>query len=241
MSLLGGAVRHSCKPCGFHLCDRCHDVARAELLRSQITLTIYRAAQDGAEEDTWQVRIERGATVGTLREQISSLYAIPSELQLLRRDVDGELLEDAEPLDCDEGDILHLTVEAPFRSLGLGSLTGGPAGLLAGLNGLAEAVAAVHEAHEAQRQEFERVEYSLSFVAPSLAASGKDRRCLLSVMATARVAEVLEMVKLELDAENEARALEFAGQLLPLEASIHAAGLRSGDTVLLGKTTATAL
>lgn len=104
------------------------------MLREEITLTLYRPAQPGlipgllpgTEEDTWQVRIERGATAGELKDRVAELYGLSRSRQSLRRDVDSAPLTDEEPLACsDDGDVLHLGVGA----------VAGPACILGALDG----------------------------------------------------------------------------------------------------------
>merc|ERR1712183_386144 len=68
---------------------------------------------------------------------------------------------------------------------------------------------------------------------PPCRAQASEKRCRLEVAAVAKMREVLDMVKLELDVEGEALALEFAGETLPLDAPVHLVGLRDDDTVML--------
>merc|ERR1712137_1123670 len=126
-------------------------------------------------------------------------------------------MRDNEPVACnDEGDVLYLTPAA------------GPAGgLLAGLpgplSGLADAVAGAMNQVAAHAQQLENEEYKLTCVMPAKASqpSQAERRCSVLIVAVARIPEVLEMVKLELGMEGEKLVLEFGGQQLPGEASVH--------------------
>ncbi|CAE8604006.1 unnamed protein product, partial [Polarella glacialis] len=196
----------------------------------EMTLTVYREAEPeilpglGADDDTLQVRIERGANVGQLKARIFALYGLSPALQAFRRDVDSKTLGDQELLAYDEdGDVVHLRIGPNFAAGGIGGL----------LQGATEAMSSVFAAMEGQRQELERTEYTLSLLMPETAAL-PERRCRIPVMATARVAELLDMARLELNVEGEEPlALEFAGQKLPTTASVHALGLRDGDTVLV--------
>jgi len=252
--LTSGLYRHSCKKCNFHLCAACADLRAEEMLNEDITLTVYRAAQQGllpgmgVEEDAWQVSIRRGATVGALKVTIANLYGLHPGLQALRRDADSQPMLDTEPLRYDDGDVVYLSAAGPAGLAAglLGGLTGGGIGVPGGgggeLDGLAAALsnAAAEAANAvsgalaeaaARREELATTEYKLGIL---LLASGKrpEKRCDVTVMAGARVAEVLEMVKLELDVEDEELALEFAGEKLPLGANVHVLGLRDGDTVM---------
>lgn len=244
----------SCKSCTYHLCTSCGHKRAEQMLNEEIMLTVYRAAQPGllpgmsVEEDTWQVRIVRGATVGALKVKISELYGLPAGLQALRRDVDGTPMADTELLAYDEGDVIHLSAAGGPGGLPAGLLVGlGGAGGAAGLGGLANALSgALAEAETVvsrvmaqvaeKAKELEKSEYNLTLVLQARGAPKPprpERRCKLVVMATARAMEVLEMAKLELNAENEALALEFAGQKLPPGMPVHALGLSDGDTVMI--------
>merc|ERR1712066_1205463 len=85
---------------------------------------------------------------------------------------------------------------------------------------------------QALQERLENTNYRLTFVLPSR-GSDPEKRCELEVAAVSRVCEVLEMVKLELDAEDTAVALEFAGKELPSLFPIHIVGLQDGDTVIV--------
>jgi len=231
-------LRRSCKCCGYHLCPSCHEAASAEWLREEITVTIYRAASLNVEEDTWQVRVERGAQIRSLRMRIFELYGMPPPMQVIRRDVDSAPLADDEMLGCDEGDVLHLMRAGPMELL-TGTL-GLPAGGAAPFAGIADALAntmahVTGQAQEIQQQlqELERTNYNLTFVLPARAGAWEEKRCRLEVAAVARICEVLDMVKLELDVESTAQGLEFAGQMLPLPMPIHMVGVGDGDTLMV--------
>lgn len=233
--LKGGTVRHSCRECNYHLCSSCHAAVGEALTWSDITITVYRAAQGSIDEDTFQVQIERGASVGALKGRVNDLYGIPQQVQVLRRSADGEPLADVEPLACDEGDVLCLEVRRAMDPLFGGNL-GSVLGPLAGLtDALAGAMASAQQERLAQQQALERAEYALTFVMPASAASPQapEGRCSLEVAATALAGEVLDMVKLELGVEDQPLALEFAGEELRPAMTIHAAGLRAGDTVMV--------
>merc|ERR1712107_808274 len=97
-------------------------------------------------------------------------------------------------------------------------------GLAAALNTAAaeaaSAVSGVLSEAAARREELATAEYKLTIVLPGR-SSRPERRCSMPVMAAARVAEVLDMVKLELNMEEEELVLEFAGENLPLGATVH--------------------
>lgn len=224
--LKAGMARHSCKPCKYHLCADCHAVMVEEWLKAEITVTVYRAAQPGVEEDTWQVCVERGANVGALRRKIFELYGLAPPLQAIRRDVDSAPLADGEPLGCAEGDVLHLSAAPLLAPLGLAPPM---AGLAEAISGAMEEVA---QMGQALQDSLDNTSYHLNFVLPAHGAA-PERRCRLEVAAGARLCEVLEMVGLELDAEEIAAGLEFAGEVLPPQVPVHLAGLREGDTLMV--------
>jgi len=223
-----GMSRHSCKACKYHLCTDCNAVAVEEWLKTEITVTIYRAAQPGADEDVWQVLVERGATIGDLRGRIAALYGLMPQMQIVRRDVDSAPLVDDAKLACDEGDVLHLQVATPGSSMSPLGITpmAGIADMISG------AMTDLNQAVEQMRQDVESTIYKLTFV---LAASDarKETRCSLEFAAVARVAEVLETVKLELDVEDDATGIEFAGQELALHTTLMSYGLTDGDILFV--------
>lgn len=243
--LVAGSLRHSCKPCAYHLCASCYASVLEAFKHEEIVVTIYCAGKPasfvapGVQEDAWQVRIERGVDVSELRRQIQALYGVPRALQTLRRDIDSAPLADAELLALDDGDVVHLCVAGPadfFGALGADGLQPiSGANILAPLAGLAQRMAAeVAEMGRAAQEAFDHTTYTVNFVLPAAAPKEADRRCRVEISASARVVEVLEMVKLELDAEGEALQLEFAGQVLHPDTSLHVVGVRDGDTVLIG-------
>lgn len=238
-----GMSRYSCKNCKYHLCASCHTAAAEEWNKAEITITIYRAAQAGVEEDALQVSIERSANISSLRNCIGVLYGIPPLMQILRRDLDSQPLADDEQIGCDEGDVLHLTMATP-ADLMMGAMAD-PLGMAQGmaqgmgmppLAGLAEAVnEAMNEVaavNQAMQQSLESTTYNLTFV---MLANGRmpEKRCRLEISAAAQVEEVLDMVKLELNAEDVVEGLEFAGQELPRQAPIYGLGIREGDVLMV--------
>lgn len=238
-ALTSGLIRHSCKTCSYHLCDVCQQARAEEMLGEDITLTVYRQAQAGLlpgmgnDEDAWQVRVPRGATVGTLKAQIFSLYGLNPGLQVLRRSADEPPLPDSELLKYDDGDVVHLG--------GLGPGAGG----LPNLGGLADAFStamaevsgamnsAISRAEE-QRRQLENAEYLLNVLMPAQKAKNRpERRCQVTVVAGARINEVLQMARMELGVEDAGLVFEFAGERLPLEAPLFALNIQDGDTLLL--------
>merc|ERR1719198_328904 len=113
LELKAGMSRHSCKACKYHLCTTCCAAAQEEWLKAEITITIYRAAQPGIDDDAWQVCVERGATISSLKNRVAILYGLLPQMQIIRRDVDSQPLAPDEPLGCDDGDVLHLSVAGP--------------------------------------------------------------------------------------------------------------------------------
>lgn len=203
-------------------------------MKTDITITIYRAAQAGVEEDAWPVSIQRGANIHTLKEQIGVLYGLPPLMQTLRRDVDSVVLADNEMLGCEEADVLYLTFATPGEVM-LGSIGAPGLGMppLAGImNDLNEAVSEVAAMNQALQQSLESTIYNLTFVMPAK-GSAPEKRCRLEISAVARVEEVLDMVKLELNAEHNATGLEFAGEELPQHAPVHVLGVRDGDLLMV--------
>lgn len=220
-----GMRRHSCKACKYHVCATCHPAVMLQWLETEITLTVYRAAQQGVEEDALQVRISRGASIGELQTQLSDLYGIPPQMQVLRRDVDSAPLRPEETLVCEDGDVLHLVVNGAANPL-----AANPFGALQ--EALVGAMQQAAAADQALLDALANTNYRLTFVMPASGAS-PEKRCQLEVSAVAHVAEVLDMVRLELDAEDTACELEFAGEVLPRPLQMHSAGLQDGDTVIV--------
>lgn len=180
-----------------------------------------------------------------LKRKLKELYGMPAFVQTLRRDADGPPLPDGELLHYDDGDVVYL------GGLGAVAAPGGLDGLLAGLTGAGagtgdfaaaleraaaqaqEALSGVFEEAEARRKELESRECSLNVVLAERGAR-PEKRCKLTVVAGARVQEVLDMAKLEMDSDGQALFLEFAGEKLPAALPIHMVGLRDGDTIFLG-------
>lgn len=75
--------------------------------------------------------------------------------------------------------------------------------------------------------------YNLTFVMSMANRSEIGRSCVLEIAAVARVHEVLDKVKLELQAGEVFTGLEFGGQELPLNTLIHAHGVRDGDSLMV--------
>lgn len=240
--LTAGSLRHSCKKCSTHVCGSCHAQRVEKMLKEEITLTLYRAAQPGllpglgTEEDTLQVKLERGAKVCQLKARLEELYGIPLVMQVLRRDLEGAALRDDELVACDEdGDVIYLG--SPFAGPVGGDSFGG---LLQGaMADLSETANGVLAQVERQRQELEQTEYTLNILVPAIRSdsavqpSKPERRCRLTVVATACVREVREMALLELDAEHEPLVFEFAGQVLPESLPVHMLDVSNEDTLLL--------
>eukprot|EP00927_Polykrikos_kofoidii_P071361 TRINITY_DN67628_c0_g1_i1.p1 TRINITY_DN67628_c0_g1~~TRINITY_DN67628_c0_g1_i1.p1 ORF type:complete len:298 (-),score=39.04 TRINITY_DN67628_c0_g1_i1:45-938(-) len=230
-----GTVRHSCKKCNYHLCPSCHSAVGEAIKWSDISVTVYRAAYGGLDEDTLIVEIERNALIGALKGRISSLYGIPVGTQVLRRNTDGQPLADDEPLSCDDGDVVCLEVCSSANTM-LTSQFGSVFAPLAGLtDALAGAMADAQQERLALEVSLEHAECALNFVmlASSASPSSVERRCRLDVAAKSFPGEVLEMVKLELGVEDQSLALEFAGRELAPGVPIYAAGLTGGDTVMV--------
>eukprot|EP00930_Biecheleria_cincta_P104386 TRINITY_DN96653_c0_g1_i1.p1 TRINITY_DN96653_c0_g1~~TRINITY_DN96653_c0_g1_i1.p1 ORF type:complete len:306 (-),score=57.28 TRINITY_DN96653_c0_g1_i1:38-928(-) len=242
--LTAGSLRHSCKKCFAHVCASCHAQRVQKMLSEEITLTLYRAAQSGLlpglgmEEDTFQVQLARGAKVSQLqlKARLQELYGIPLAMQVLRRDLEGAALRDDELVACDEdGDVIYLG--SPFAGPNTGdSIADFLQGAMVDLSDMANGMLA-HV--ERQRQELEQTEYTLNILAPATHASAgvpssrPERRCRLTVMATACVRELREMALLELDAEQEPLAFEFAGQKLPESLPLHMLDISNDDTLML--------
>mmetsp|Transcript_52419 Transcript_52419/g.125233 ORF Transcript_52419/g.125233 Transcript_52419/m.125233 type:complete len:286 (+) Transcript_52419:130-987(+) len=234
--LTAGLQRYSCKTCCFHLCDSCYSSRSLALQHEEIVVTLYRPAGNtgplglGGQEDTWNVRIERSANGGQLRARIEELYSLPRAQQLLRREVQGPVITDEDPLRCSNGDVLILEVSQ------LGIFGGGLAnGSLSGIaQAVSSALADVARAGQEMQDHLQNSSIRLTFVLPEGRNSGQaEKRCELEVSPTARLVEVLEMVKLELGAENDAVGLQFGGNVLPLQVSVMTSGLQERDTVIV--------
>merc|ERR1712046_434018 len=110
------------------------------------------------------------------------------------------------------------------------------------LEGLAGAITGamneITQYGQAMQESLESTTYNVTFVLPAKAPA-KEKRCRLEISAAARVQEVLDMVKLELDVEDIATGLEFAGQALPAPLPIHAFGIRDGDVLMVTRSVGT--
>lgn len=240
-ALKSGLVRHSCKTCNYHLCSVCQDARSEEMLGEEITMTVYRQAQAGFlpgmgnEEDAWQVRVPRGGTAGALKAQIFRLYGLSPALQVLRRSADEPPLPDSELLKYDDGDVIHLTGMGPGGGGGGLPDFGGLANAISSaMEGVSGAVSGAISRAEEQRRQLENTEYKLNILMPAQKTRSRpEKRCQLVVVAAARINEVLQMAKLELDMEDAGLVLEFAGERLPQEAPVFALNIQNGDTILL--------
>jgi len=211
-----------------------------EMLQEEVTLSIYRAAQPGllpglgVDEDVLQVTVDRGAKIQSLKARLFELYGLPPPMQVLRRDLEGEALSDEELVACnDDGDVLYLgsPLDGNTAATGGGALDGLLRGAMADIT---EAVNGVFVQAQEQQKELDSTEWELNILMPAK-AHRPESRCRLTVVATARVAELLEMALLELNAEEDkdGLVLEFAGQKLPAVMPLHAFNLSNGDTLLV--------
>merc|ERR1712046_64988 len=116
--------------------------------------------------------------------------------------------------------------------LGMPPMAGFAEAISGAMNQVAGAMNEVAQFSQAMQESLESATYNLTFLLPA-ATSANEQRCRLEVTALARVEEVLEMVQVELNAEDIATGLEFAGQELPLHAPIHALGIRDGDHLMV--------
>jgi len=215
------------------------------------------AAMPGGEENTWQVRLERGATMADIKRHICELYDMPVQMQVLRRSPDSDPLGDEERLGQEKRVTMHLSTRNPLQDL-VSALTGGtvpsggqpqganPMDLLGALTGgggqapganpfaaLTEQMSSAMAEMNAIQESLAETDYSLKFVMPAQSSREKEKRCSMKVAATAMVNDVLDMVKLELNVESKRLALEFAGRALPAAAKIHICGLSDDDTVMV--------
>jgi len=219
------------------------------------------ASTPGAEDSTWQVRLERGATIANVKQHISELYDVPVLMQVLHRMPDGERLGDEERLGQENRSSMHLSVKNPLQDV-VSALTGGtepgggqahganPLDLVSALAGgtvpgggqtqganpfaaLTEQMSAAMAEMNAIQESLAEAEYSLKFVMPAQNSQEQEKRCSMKVAATATVNNVLDMVKCELKVDSKRLALEFAGQALPAAANIHNCGLSDCDTVMV--------
>lgn len=205
---------------------------------THVTVTLYCPAHAGAAEDAWQVEVPRGATIAELKAKVAELYEVPVELQEIRRDVDSASLADTDPLDTDprlNEDVLHLLVKGQQGPLG--ALFGGDmSGLMnmaqGFLGNLANVVNESAQMNEAMEQSLADVTYNLNVVLPGRAGKA-DTRCKLPLSAMAFVGDVTEAARLELNIGSAQHfQLTYGGQALPESMTVHAAGLRDGDTLL---------
>jgi len=198
-------------------------------MHEEIVVTIYRPAANAGilgvstQEDTWSVPIERGATIGQLRARIEELYSVPRHQQLVRREIQGTVLPDDEPLRCVAGDVLVMDVAAFSNPFGAGLTE-------AFSTAMADVVRLGQEAQDA----LQATTIRLNFVLPEgQQPRSPEKRCVLEVSATAKLTEVLQMAAVEMAAEGAAKGLQFAGNVLPLQAAVMMSGLQDGDTVIV--------
>merc|ERR1712203_383744 len=101
----------------------------SELNATDMIVSLKVAPQIGmTQETTWEVRVEDGDTVAILKQRISELYETPPELQIIKRDVDGQPLPDEEKLAFGVDKTLHFSLLNPLESL-MQAMTGGLPGL----------------------------------------------------------------------------------------------------------------
>jgi len=148
------------------------------------------AAMPGGEENTWQVRLERGATIAEIKRHIFELYDVPVQMQDLRREPNGEPLGDEEKLGRESRTTMHLSVRNPLQDL-VSALTGGvapgggqaqaanPFAALAGggqaqganpFAALTEQMSSAMAEMNAIQESLAEAEYSLKFVMPETEA-----------------------------------------------------------------------
>merc|ERR1711904_169011 len=86
--------------------------------------------------------------------------------------------------------------------------------------------------NQALAQSLAQVTYNLTVVLPSRGGNG-DSRCQMPLSAMAVIGDVTEAARLELNiASDQPFQLTYSGQALPQGITVHAAGLRDGDTIL---------
>jgi len=215
--------------------DLTRNVGSSSAEPAQLTLTIYRPAQPGIEEDALQVCVDKTSTVGVLKNHLSALFGFPTESQVLRRSFDSPPFEDNEALTCCDGDVLYLDpMVAPDNPIG---------GLMESLNGamlelsgaMASAATEIAETDHALLESLQDVTYNLTFLMrASQPQRPEERRCQLELGALSRAQEIIEMLRLELDIHDDTPlVLEFAGQPIPPILQVHFAGLRDDDVVMI--------
>merc|ERR1712039_55181 len=108
----------------------------------------------------------------------------------------------------------------------------GAAGPVAGApNGFADIMASAMANINAMQENLNSTTLNLKFVMAAQRPTDQEKRCSLEVTAGATLANVLEMVKMELNVEGQNLALEFCGETLPAAAPVHLVGLSDGDTI----------
>lgn len=179
--------------------------------------------------------------MGMLKMRICELYGTPPMAQALHRSNGGEVLEDDEPLACEDADVLYLEVETG-DVLAMVIPIMAPVGQ--GLEGhddmpemnpehMAEVAGAIASAFGQAvqiQQALQSIELKLTVVDIE-----RDRRCQACVTAASTPYDVLAiaMVELHLQSEEEGFGLEFAGEPLPLHVPLHMVGASDGDTLFL--------
>merc|ERR1711874_741967 len=121
-----------------------------------------------------------------------------------------------------------------MQAMAAGAVAGGqaiPGAPAAPLGGdFADAMAGALANMGAMQLDFGNAAYTLKFVKAG-ESGAQEKRCSLEVIANSAISEVIDMVKLEMNAESENLALEFCGTVLPATALVQLAGLGDGDTV----------
>jgi len=201
-----------------------------------INLTVICPAMDEDGDGIITVQCNTNKTIGDLKLRLQDMTEIPFEFLQILQDPQGEAMDDNDALTFHEGDVVYLRLnemEQEILPLGEDAWAHGDQcaeELIDDLHDNAEAEAF----DQALADSIKDVQYCLSFVLPGHDFE-EERRCMMPIGATAMIADVTDVVRLELGlAGDESFCLHFAGQPLAPDSTVHEAGLRDDDTVLVG-------
>merc|ERR1712217_769796 len=100
-------------------------------------------------------------------------------------------------------------------------------------NGFADMTAGAMANMNAMQENLDNTTMTLKFVMSAQRPMDQDKRCSIEIAASATIANVLEMVKMDLNVEDQNLLLEFCGEALTTAAPIHLVGLSDGDAIMV--------
>lgn len=201
-----------------------------------INLTVICPAMGDEHDQVIAVQCSPGETIGNLKLRLQDLSHIPYEFLDILQDPQGQPMDDNEVLGFNEGDVVFLQlseIEAQSFPMGEDAWAHGDECVDEMIDDL-EDDAEQEAFDQALADSIKDVQYCLSFLLPAVEAR-EERRCNIPIGASALIADVADVVRLELGlGADESFCLHFAGQPLSPDSTVHAAGLREDDTVFVG-------